>query len=89
MTTEIEKQIEELELFDATQIEPVRSAYMTTVITTVAELSELINKIKNEPTHFIGYQQPLVMISVDNEMYEVPIGYFIPALIKELSPESL
>ena len=55
-----------------------------TKIATKADLKDLIDKIKHGNTHFIGYEPPIAMVAYGNQMYEVPIGHFIPALMDAL-----
>lgn len=54
----------------------------TTKVETQQQLDELIERIRVQDCHFIGYAPPMAMVSFDNDIIEVPIGHFIPALMK-------
>ncbi len=56
-----------------------------TRIRTRGELDDLIEAIKSGNAHFIGYEPPLAMIAVENQMNEAPIGHLIPALMQALA----
>ena len=53
----------------------------TSRIRTQQQLDDLMVAIKKEDTHFVGYEPPYAMVAIGLEMYEVPVGHLIPALI--------
>lgn len=58
---------------------------MTRVITTKPQLDELIDAVRVGRAHFVGYEPPLTMIAVDNQIHETPVGHLIEALMDSLA----